>query len=62
MSIICSSINEGIATVLALRAHTLEAGIRDLLGGDDALAASVLRRRASKGPDAEEVVARLARE
>jgi hypothetical protein len=38
LSIICSSINEGIATALALRAHTLEAGIRDLFGGDDALA------------------------
>jgi hypothetical protein len=37
-SIICSSVNEGIATVFALRAHTLEAGIRELLGGDKALA------------------------
>lgn len=39
MSIICSSINEGIATVFALRAHTLEAGIRELFGGDKTLAA-----------------------
>jgi hypothetical protein len=38
VSIICSSINEGISTVFALRAHTLEAGIRELLGGDKTLA------------------------
>ena len=38
MSIICSSINEGISTVFALRAHTLEAGIRELFGGDKTLA------------------------
>ena len=45
MSIICSSINEGVATVFALRAHTLEAGIRELLGGDEALATSFTATR-----------------
>jgi hypothetical protein len=39
LSIVSSSINEGIASVFALRASTLEAGIRELLGGDKTLAA-----------------------
>jgi hypothetical protein len=32
LSVVCSSMNEGIATALNLRAKTLEAGIRKLLG------------------------------
>ncbi|HEY1369276.1 MAG TPA: hypothetical protein VGF23_19280 [Gaiellaceae bacterium] len=36
LSIVCSSINEGIATTFNLRAKTLEAGIRQLLGDDEA--------------------------
>jgi hypothetical protein len=36
LSIVCSSINEGIATALNLRAKTLEAGIRQLLGSQEA--------------------------
>jgi hypothetical protein len=35
LSIISSSINEGLATVFALRAHTLETWIRELLGKDE---------------------------
>jgi hypothetical protein len=36
LSVVCSSINEGVATALNLRAKTLEAGIRKLLGGQAA--------------------------
>jgi hypothetical protein len=42
MSIVCSSISEGIASVFALRASTLEAGIRELLG-DKHLAAKLYK-------------------
>jgi hypothetical protein len=36
LSIICSSINEAVATIFGLRAKTLEAGICKLLGGKEA--------------------------
>jgi hypothetical protein len=36
LSVICSAINEGIATALNSRAKTLEAGIRQLLGSKEA--------------------------
>jgi hypothetical protein len=46
LSIVCSAINEGIATALGLRAKTLEQGIRNLLASDAAVAASLRRRSA----------------
>jgi len=34
LSLICSTINEGISSFLALRAATLEKGLENLLGSD----------------------------